>query len=289
MFVLFTDTDTDMTPTLAKEYGYHLISMPYVLDDKVICPYEDFDEFDHKTYYQILRNGTIPKTTAVSPARYIEYFEPHFKDGNDILYIHFSTALSGTFNAMNIAIEELKEKYPERKIYTVDTKAISICSLVMLEEAAKLYKDGKTAEEIVEFITNERDKYAVYFYADDLKFFKRSGRVSNFSAIMGTILGIHPIIYIDENGIMTSISKGKGQKGTLKKLLNYVIELEDHIKDHPVIIAHADAIEIAKMLGQMLKDQFGEDLKIEYSVVNPTAGAHCGPDTIGVAFHAKHR
>ena len=109
MLILFTDTDTDMTPSLAKEYGYHLISMPYIIDDKVIYPYEDFEEFNYKEFYEMLRKGTIPKTCAVSPTKYIEYFEPFFRNGDDILYVHFSTKLSGTFNAMNIAIEELKE------------------------------------------------------------------------------------------------------------------------------------------------------------------------------------
>lgn len=289
MLILFTDTDTDMTPIVAQKYGYHLISMPYNLNDVEIFPYEDWEEFDYKTYYNQLREGVIPTTCAISPLKYIEYFEPHFKNGDDILYVHFSKAMSGTFNALNIALEELKEKYPERKLYTIDTKGITICSYNILLEIGELYKNGKNVEEIIAWSNQEIDKFAIYFYADDLKFFGRSGRVSNFSATMGNILGIHPIIHINQDGIMTNLTKAKGRINSLKKIIEYVINLEENIKDHKVIIGHTDNLELAKKLAEMLKEQFGENLDIEYIMVNPTAGAHCGPDGVGVCFHAKHR
>lgn len=289
MLILFTDTDTDMTPIVAQKYGYHLISMPYNINDVEIFPYEDWEEFDYKTYYNQLREGVIPTTCAISPLKYIEYFEPHFKNGDDILYVHFSKAMSGTFNALNIALEELKEKYPERKLYTIDTKGITICSYNILLEIGELYKNGKNVEEIIAWSNQEIDKFAIYFYADDLKFFGRSGRVSNFSATMGNILGIHPIIHINQDGIMTNLTKAKGRINSLKKIIEYVINLEENIKDHKVIIGHTDNLELAKKLAEMLKEQFGENLDIEYIMVNPTAGAHCGPDGVGVCFHAKHR
>ena len=210
MLVFFTDTDCDITPEIAEEYGFKLISMPYLINEKETKPYEDFKEFDSKAFYDSLRNGILPKTCAISPAKYIEYFEPHFKEGNDILYVHFSKAMSGTFNSMNIALEELQEKYPERKFYTIDTKAITALSYLIIKEIGKLYKEGKTIEELLSWAEENVDKYAIYFYADDLKFFKLSGRVSNFSATMGNILGIHPIIHISQEGVMTNVAKSKG-------------------------------------------------------------------------------
>lgn len=289
MLILFTDTDTDMTPEIAQEYGYKLISMPYIINDETIYPYVDFKHFDEKSFYDMLRNGVVPKTCAISPAQYMEYFEPYFKEGHDILYVHFSAAMSGTFNALNIAIKELKEKYPDRTLYTLDTKGITICSYNIVCEVGEMYKKGATVDEILAWGEKEVDKFAIYFYADDLKFFQKSGRISNFSSIMGTIFGIHPIIYIGTDGQMTSISKGKGRKGTLNKIVSYVLDLQDDIKDHKVIIGHTDAIEIATMLGDMLKEKLGDDLDIEYVVVNPTAGSHCGPNGVGVCFHAIHR
>ena len=289
MLVFFTDTDCDITPEIAEEYGFKLISMPYLINEKETKPYEDFIEFDSKAFYDSLRNGILPKTCAISPAKYIEYFEPHFKEGNDILYVHFSKAMSGTFNSMNIALEELQEKYPERKFYTIDTKAITALSYLIIKEIGKLYKEGKTIEELLSWAEENVDKYAIYFYADDLKFFKLSGRVSNFSATMGNILGIHPIIHISQEGVMTNVAKSKGRMGTLNKILNMVDELEEDITNYPIVIAHTDAPELANKLAEMVKAKYGNNVKIDFVIVNPTAGAHCGPDCVGIAFHAKHR
>lgn len=289
-FQLFTDTDTDITPEVAAELGYKLISMPYVENGgKEVYPYEDFQTFDYKTFYDGLRAGKLTSTCALSPVKYAEYFEPILAEGKDILYVHFSAAMSGTFNAMKLAWDELSEKYPDRKLYTLDTKGITICSLSIVKEVGKLAANGATPENILKWAETEVDKFAVYFYADDLKFFGRSGRVSGLAAFMGSLLGIRPIITMSSEGVMDSVSKAKGRKGTLKKLMDYVIELQEDIKNYPVIIGHADAYDLALELESMLKAQFGEDLPTEIVVVNPTAGSHCGPNTVGVSFHAKHR
>ena len=128
MYTLFTDTDTDITPKVAARYGYKLISMPYTIDGQEVRPYVDFKEFDYKTFYNKLRAGTIPTTSALSPVEYISYFEPEFAAGHDILYVHFSAAMSATFNSLRLAMEELSEKYPERKLTLIDTKGITLSS-----------------------------------------------------------------------------------------------------------------------------------------------------------------
>lgn len=289
MYTLFTDTDTDINKVEAEYYGYKLISMPYVLDEKEIKPYEDFEEFDYKSFYNTLRKGALPKTCAISPEKYREYFEPEFEKGNDILYVHFSKAMSGTFNAMNIAIEELKEMYPERKLYTIDTKGITILSYNIVKTIGELKKEGKTLEEILEWAEREVDHFATYFFADNLKFFKRSGRVTNVSATMGDIIGIKPIIYMNSDGQMTNIGKVRGRRAAINKLIQYVDELNVDIYNHSIVIGHTDALDLAKELGEKLIEKYGNNLNIEYVVVNPTAGSHCGPDTIGVCFYAKHK
>ena len=290
MYQLFTDTNTDVTPEIANNFGYKLIYMPYTMKNGVdVYPYVDFEKFDYKTYYNELRNGEIPKTFALSPQTYVDYFEPTLQEGKDILYVHFSAAMSGTFNAMNIALQELKEIYPERKVCTIDTKAISIGGYNVVKEVAKLAKEGASIDEITAWAEKEVDKFAVYFYADDLKFFARSGRVSNLSATMGSILGVRPIININSNGEMKSIAKAQGRRGALKSVLQYVDALQENIKDHLVVIGHADAYDLALELEEKLKAKYGEDLQTEIHVVNPTIGGHCGPDTVGVCFHAIHR
>lgn len=290
MYQLFTDTDTDITPEVAAQYGYKLISMPYSekLGEEVF-PYVDFDEFDYHEFYDRLRGGVLPKTHALSPAKYVETFEPIFQEGKDVLYVHFSAAMSGTFNAMEIARRELAEKYPDRKLYTIDTKAITILSYNIVCEIGELAQNGATVEEIQAWAEKEVDKFAVYFYADDLKFFGRSGRVSNFSANMGNLLGIRPILTMTSEGVMCSVAKARGKKATVEKLLEYVRTLQENIKDHRVIIGHTDALDQAQEIERLLKAEYGEDLPTQIVVVNPTAGSHCGPGTIGVSFYAKHR
>ena len=289
MYTLFTDTDTDITPEIAKRYGYKLISMPYTIEGKEIYPYVDFKEFDYHAFYDRLRKGTIPTTSALSPVNYIDYFEPEFKKGLDILYVHFSAAMSGTFNALRLALEELKEKYPDRTVHLLDTKGITLGSYNICLSIGELYKAGKSIEEIKAWAEEEVDKYAVYFYADDLKFFGKSGRVSGFAAFMGNIIGLKPIIFMDSDGVMKTKAKCRGRGQSLNKLLDYVDELQEDMRNHRVIIAHADAEEIALELADLFKKRFGEDIKIEFDVVNPTAGSHCGPNTVGISFHAKHR
>lgn len=289
MYTLFTDSDTDITPIEAKKYGYKIISMPYRVNDKEIYPYVDFKEFDYHRFYDLLRKGTLPTTSGLSPQQYIEYFEPELKKGNDILYVHFSGSMSGTFDSMRLAIKDLEEKYPNNKIYLLDTLGITIGSYNICLEVGDMYLEGKSIQEILEWGKKEVQKFAVYFYADDLKFFRKSGRVSGLAAFFGGMVGVRPIITMNEEGKMVTYGKARGRIQTLTKLVDVVEELEDHIKDHRVVIAHADCIEIANILEELLKDRFGEDLDIVYSVVNPTAGSHCGPNAVGVSFHAKHR
>ena len=289
MLKLFTDTDTDFTLEEAAHYGYQMISMPYDINGNEVKPYVDFKEFDYKTFYDTLRKGALPKTYAISPAKYIEYFEPELANGNDILYVHFSRAMSGTFSAMDIAIKQLKEKYPDCSIYTIDTKGITILSYNIVKEIGELYLAGKTINELLEWAKENIDHYATYFFADTLSFFARSGRISNFSKVMGTLIGVKPIICMDQNGVMTNIGKERGRIKATNKLIETFDELNLDPFNHRIIIGHTDALDLAQNLGNLLQKKYQNKLNIEYVVVNPTAGSHCGPDTIGICFYAKHR
>ena len=289
MLKLFTDTDTDITPAVAAEYGYRLISMPYSVDAKTVYPYVDFDRFEPRTFYDMLRSGVLPTTSAISKERYIEYFEPEFAAGNDILYVHFSRAMTVTFNAMDEAVAELKAKYPERSFHEIDTKGITTISYAIVREVGDLFKAGKTLEEVLEWAKTEVDKFAMYFFADDLKFFRRSGRVSGLAATMGTLIGIRPIIYMSQEGKMVSCGKEKGRLKAMEHLVQQVADLGEDFKAHRFVIGHTDAPELAKEVGRMIRERFGDDFPIEYVVCNPTAGSHAGPNGVGVCFHAKHR
>ena len=289
MLTLFTDTDTDFTPAVAAEYGYKLISMPYAIDAKTFYPYEDTETIDLHAFYDSLRNGVLPTTGGISAERYKNYFRPEFEKGNDILYVHFSAAMTITFRAMDEAVAELLQEFPERKFYHVDTKGITIVSYNIVREIGDMIKAGKTVDDVLAWADKEVDHFAQYFFADDLKFFKRSGRVSGIAATMGTLVGIRPIICMNDEGKMVSIGKERGRANAMDRLVKVVEELGDDIKNHHFIIGHTDAPELAAELKDMLHKRFGDDLNIETVVTNPTAGSHCGPNGVGVSFHAKSR
>lgn len=288
MYKIFVDSDCDITPNEAEQYGFKLISMPFILNGEIVYPYKNEKVFDFKTFYNLLRGGTIPKTTSINASEYVEYFEPYFKEGIDILYVHFSSLLSGTFNNMRIAIDELLEKYPERKFVAVDTMTISLGALNILKSVAELYKSGATISEIKKYVEDIRQHVASYFYAPNLKFFAQSGRISNFAAFMGGVINLKAIISINAEGEMKSIGKCRGTTPTLLKLIDYMKEKEVDLSKR-IIIAHSDDIETAQMLEGLVKKTFGDNLMIEFAYVNPTAGCHCGPDNVGISFFARER
>ena len=289
MLKVFIDSDSDFTLEDAKKYNATLISMPYEIKGKEIKPYVDFEKFDGKTYYDTLRKGVLPTTSALNPEDYIGYFEPEFKAGNDIFYIHFSAAMSATFNSMRLALEELKKKYPERKFYEFDTKGITLEAYTIGREMLELLSAGKSVEEVLEWGNKEVDHYACYFFADDLKFFAKSGRVSGMAAFMGGIIGIRPILTMNSEGKMVAVGKVKGRRNAVAKLADIVQELGVDLDKHTIVIGHADAMHLVEEVEAELKARLGDKVKFDVVEVNPTAGAHCGPDTLGIAFYAKHR
>ena len=220
MYKLFFDTDCDITPEIARRYDAGLISMPYVVEEE-IYPFNDSDSFDYKAFYNMLRSGVLPTTCALSKAQYIEYFEPTLKEGKDILYVHFSRVMTVSIDVCEEAIKELLEKYPGRRIQLVDTKGITVGGYVCSLEVAELYKAGKSIDEIVEWAKTGIDQMAFYFFADNIKFFKKSGRVTGFKAFMGGMMGVKPLIYIGENGKMTSIGSAMSRKKAIDKILEY--------------------------------------------------------------------
>ena len=288
-YQLFVDSDCDVTLQEAQSYGAMFISMPYSEDNKEIYPYKDWETFDSHAFYERLRKGKMSTTSALNAENYKAYFRPIFEKGVDILYAHFSSAMSASFDYMRQGVKELLEEFPERKFYEIDAKGITIGAYSLIREVMKRYSEGMSAEDLVKYGEDNVQKFAVYFFADNLKFFARSGRVKGITAFMGNLLGFKPLIYMNEEGKMVSIGRAKGRKNAIDALVKYVDDLQEDLKDYPVVIASSDNEELAHLLGEKLIEKYGEDLHIDYLQVNPTAGAHCGPDTVGVSFRAKHR
>lgn len=284
MSVFFTDTDCEMSYVDSDALGMKVIGMPYTLKDQEYV-YDFGRDFDAKKFYDEMRGGEVVTTSALNTQDYIDYFEPVLASGEDILYVHFSRELSGTFNHMEVAIEELKKKYPDRKITCFDTRNICVGAGIQAIEACKLHNAGASDEEVVKFLTEFKDKVAIYFYVDSLQYLKRGGRISAMSAVMGSMLNIKPILSVNAG----KLEKLTTVKGT-KKALDYMVSRfeNEYLDDdkYEVFILDADNKQIGDELAEKIRNT-GKKVSIRRIFVGPVIGAHAGPGTVGVVFVKK--
>ncbi|MBR7090929.1 MAG: DegV family protein, partial [Clostridia bacterium] len=221
MSVFFCDSNCELWHTTADELGIRSISMPYAFDDQEY-DYDLGKTHDFVEFYSRLRRGEMPTTMALNPQIYIDIFEPVFASGEDIIYVGFSSAMSGTFQFMRQAVDELLTKYPERKFSYADTLNISVGAGFVVLEAAKLHNAGASDEEVVAFVNSFRDEVGIYFTAYDLMHLKRGGRISATSAIFGTALGIKPVLTVSADGRVSAIDKVIGRKKAIQSLFQHL-------------------------------------------------------------------
>ena len=286
MYQLFCDSNCELWYTTVAELGLNVIRMPYTLDDKEYF-YDMGEHTDFKAFFDRMRAGSVPKTSALNEYAYTEYFEPVLERGEDIYYVTFSHKMSATFNAMDAAIAKLKEKYPERRIMTKDAKTISLGSGFVTYYAALKYREGASMEELDAYLDELIPHTATYFAVEDLTYLHRGGRISSATKIVGGLLGIKPILYFDEEGKIVSIAKAKGFKNALSKLTEYMREKGSELDKYKVFILHADSEKPAQEFAEKLRNEFGADVVVQS--VGPVIGAHCGPGTIGLIFHCSQR
>ena len=287
MYQLFCDSNCELWHTTVKELGLNVIRMPYILDDEEIF-YDMGENTDFKAFFDKMRAGSTPKTAALNEYAYTEYFEPILARGEDIYYITFSHQMSGTFNAMKNVIAQLKEKYPEREIRFKDSKLISLGSGFVTYYGALKYKDGATMDELDAYLDDLIEHTATYFVVDDLTYLYRGGRVSGVTRVFGNLLGIKPVLYFNEEGKILNINKVKGLKKALATLLGYMKTKGSELEKYKVFILQADCEKEANAFVDSIKAQFG-NLDVVVQPVGPVIGAHCGPGTIGLVFHAKEK
>ena len=286
MYQLFCDSNCELWYTTVAELGLKVIRMPYTLGDKEYF-YDMGENTDFKAFFDEMRGGAMPKTSALNEYAYTEYFEPVLAAGKDIYYVTFSHKMSATFNAMDAAIAKLKEKYPERRIMTKDAKTISLGSGFVTYYAALKWRDGATMEELDAYLDELVPHTATYFAVDDLTYLHRGGRISSATKIVGGLLGIKPILYFDEEGKIVSISKAKGFKNALSKLFAYLEEKGSELDKYKVFVLHADCEKLAEGFAEKIRAQFGAEVVVQ--TVGPVIGAHCGPGTVGLIFHCSER
>ena len=286
MSVLLIDADGELWYTRQEELGVDCIKMPYAYNNETYY-YDLGKNTDFRRFYDAVRGGTVPTTMALNPQEYVEILEPYFQKGEDVLYVSFSHAMSGTFDHLQTALKQLKEKYPQRKCTVFDTKSISLGAGIQMEYAAQLKNSGATDEEIISALEKFTDRVSVYFVVDDLNHLKRGGRLSGFAAFAGTLLQIKPILSMDAKGGLSVLQKVTGKKQALRTIADKVAaELTG--TEYSVYIVDADDPSEGDALANLIKEKRPE-AKIVRQAVGPVIGAHCGPGTIGVIFIADKR
>lgn len=286
MSVLLCDSNGELWFDTVKELGMDYISMPYCYCDKEYN-YDLGEHTDFKAFYSAVRAGNIPKTMALNPENYKDILTPYFKAGQDVLYVSFSHAMSGTFNQLNAALSELKEQFPERKCTVFNTNSISLGAGIQMLAAARKKKEGASDEEIIEFLKDFTNKVNILFSVDDLMHLKRGGRLSAVSAIAGTILSVKPLLTINEKGGLSVMEKVSGRRKAIRALAQKAIDgLTD--TSYPVYVIDADCKEEGDELARLIAER-RPDANIVRQIVGPVIGSHCGPGTLGVVFVGDKR
>lgn len=283
MSKFFCDSNCELWHSRFDELGIELIKMPYTVNGELAF-YDLGRETDNREFFDKMRGGASVKTQALNIMDYTDYFEPVLAAGEDILYVSFTHKMSGTFTSMQLAIEELLKKYPERKVTVVDTKHISMGAGMMVYYAAKMHGEGASDEEVAQFVEQFSAKVKVYFTVDDLNYLKRGGRLSAFKAAMGTILNMKPIISTVD-GKLENILTVKGRKKALRTVVDY-LDKDGVDTSYPIAIMNADTDEDTALTVAMIKENYPR-VTVWEQLVGPVVGCHCGPDTIGMIFVAK--
>ncbi len=286
MSVLLCDSNCELWYTRVKELGLDYISMPYCYGGGEYG-YDLGENTDFKKFYDAVRGGTVPKTMALNPENYKEILTPYFKAGEDVLYISFSHAMSGTFAQLDAALKELKKEFPERKCTVFNTNSICLGAGIQVETAAELKQKGASDEEIIAFLKEFTNRVAVYFVVDDLMHLKRGGRLSAGAAVAGTLLSIKPMLTVNEEGGLNVIEKVTGRKKAVRALADKVIKGLTGT-EYSVYILDADCKEDGDKLAELIKAE-RSDAKIVRQTIGPVIGTHCGPGTLGVIFIADER
>lgn len=286
-FVVFTDSNCDLSADIIKnlnlEYASltcHINENDYVDDCGQSLPYKDF--------YNYMREGAMPTTSQVNSYSFYEKFEPYVKSNTPILYIAFSSPLSGTYNSSLIAREELLEKYPNAQINIIDSLCASAGCGVLVYYATKLKESGKSFEEVSTWVEKNKKNVLHYFTVDDLNHLKRGGRISSTTAMVGSVLNIKPILTVNSEGKLETLGKVKGRKKSMKTLLEYLAENTINPTEQTVMIVHGDCENDAEYLAKLIKENLNvKDVIINYSGL--VIGSHVGPGMIGLFSMGKGR
>ena len=287
-FVILTDSSADLTPALVEKLELEVLPMSFVMDDKSYQNFPDNHDMDPHEFYEKLRAGSSATTAAINVHEYTESLEKLLKAGKDVLLMVFSSGLSSTYQSSVLAVEELREEYPDRKLYTVDTLSASMGQGLLVCLASDLRSQGKSIEEVRDWVEANKLKLCHQFTVDDLFFLKRGGRISATTAAVGSMLKIKPVLHVDDEGKLVSISKARGRAASLRALVDKMEQTAIEPEKQTVFISHGDCPEDAQMVADLVKERMGVQ-KVVINHIGPVIGAHSGPGTVALFYVGTER
>lgn len=287
-YVIVTDSSADLSEELVQEAGVEVLPLRFTIEGQTGYNWPDNRDMDPKEFYSRLRKGDMATTAAVNMDQYLTMLEPMLQAGQDVLVLAFSSGLSATYDSARLAGEELREKYPERKLFVVDTLCASMGEGLLVWHAGQLKKQGKTIEEVRDWAEGNKLHLCHQFTVDDLHFLKRGGRISATTAVVGSMLKIKPVLHVDNAGKLVNIGKARGRKASLKALVDRMEETVTDPAGQTVFISHGDCLEDAQYVAQLVQERMGvKDIRINY--VGPVIGAHSGPGTLALFYLGTER
>ena len=284
-YEIFTDSSCDLGQDWIQKYSLHVLQLDVTVEGKKPAPNDkvNIDEF-----YAELRSKKSAKTNAVNVEAFKTEMEKSLKEGKDILFLGFSSGLSATYMSGKLAVEELRPLYPERKLLEADTLCASLGEGLAVVLCAKMREEGATIEEVHNYIIENRLHICHEFTVDDLFFLKRGGRINAATAIVGSMLGVKPVLHVDDEGKLINIGKARGRKASILAMFNRMKENAIREECKCVFISHGDCIEDANFLADLIREEFSpEELYINY--VGPVIGAHSGPGTLALFYIGNKR
>jgi DegV family protein with EDD domain len=282
-YIIVSDATLDLPASVIDEYDIRVIPMGVNVDNEEYHHYPDERELSIEDFYRKLKDGAVSHTTQITPAIFMDYFEDILKQGKDILYIAFSSGLSGTYNTSQIVIRDLAEEYPDRKIYSIDSLCASIGEGLLVLNAALQKQQGMNIEELAAWVEANKRRSRHWFTVKDLFFLKRGGRITSIEAMVGTALKIRPVLSTDDCGKLAVVSKIRGTRAELDYMLTKLLEEGTDLSMQTIIIGHGDDLAQAKELENLIRGKVTvKDVII--SKIGPVIGTHTGPGMLALVF-----
>ena len=286
-FWIVTDSGTDFPEAyVQKQKDLTIVPMMYQIEGQFHIP--DGSDESTRAFFAKLRSGVVATTSQVTTETWLETFRKLLADGQDVLCIAFSSALSGTCEAAALAKEQLKTEFPDRKLIVIDSKCASLGHGLLAHHALQMRDAGASIEDTAKWVTDNHQKVIHWFTVDDLQFLRRGGRVSATSAYLGSIMKIKPILHVSEEGKLIPMEKVKGRKRSLRTLFDKVKENAVEPEKQTIFISHGDCLEEAEWLASALREELHvKDVMI--GLIGPVIGSHSGPGTMAIFFMGNHR